>query len=191
MSATHFCCGSQALEKSGLAPRQRSLKKQRGFVGYAIASAALMVALGAASIKLARTSANGDYVFNTTNATYAAGVLIQTKIRYCPLAYPVGNNGTGFSVQYPGAATAVLVSTLVCPGRASVAIFNGGDGVFLPVTPNGFTGWYYVNDASGVRVYLTSDGTSARNKILTNVAAKFTSSAATHSANTLTLWIKK
>jgi len=164
---------------------------QRGFIAYALAAAALLLALGAMAVQQARTNASGNYVFETTNTLYAAGGLIQTKVRYCPLAFPIGDNGTGFSIQYPGATSAVLVSTLRCPGRSAYQLFNGGDGVFLPSTPNGFSGWWYVNDASGVRIYLTSDGSSARNAVLANVAARYSSSAANFASNTLTIWVKK
>lgn len=164
---------------------------QRGFIAYVLGAAALLLAIGVAAIQQVRTNTQGNYVFETTKTLYAAGVLIQTKIRYCPLAYPGGNNGTGFAPQYPTGATAVLVSTLVCPGRSAYALFTGGDGVFLPVTPTGFDGWWYVNDANGVRIYLVSDGTNPRNSTLSNVAAKFSSTAASFSGSTLTLWIKR
>ena len=165
--------------------------RQCGFIAYAMAAAALLLAIGVVAIQQARTNSQGNYVFDTTNSLYSTGVLIQTKIRYCPLAFPGGNNGTGFAPQYPGAAVAVLVSTLVCPGRSAYPLFSGGDGVFLPVTPTGFDGWWYVNDATGVRIYLNSDGTPPRNSVLSNVATRFTSTAAGYSGTTLTLWIKR
>lgn len=175
-----------------LAPRQRhTSRRQGGFIAYVVAACALLAVLGAATIQVARKSTMGTYVFDTTNSVYAAASLITTKIRYCPLSFPGGNNGTGFAVQYPGAATAADVSTLVCPGRSAYTLFTGADGVFLPQTPGGFTGWSYINDASGVRIVLVSDGSTARNSILANIAKKFNTTAATYSAGTLTVWIKR
>lgn len=166
-------------------------KYQRGFYGYVIGACVLLAAIGAAAINQARTAARGNYLYSTTATVYSAALTIQGKVRMCPIQFPGGNNGTGYSPQYPGATTATAVNAVTCPGRSGYILFTGGDGVFLPPTPSGFTGWNYLNDASGVRIILTSDGNSDRNTILQSVTNKLSSSVATYASNTLTVWIKR
>ena len=166
-------------------------RRHGGFAfAYVIGMIALMAAIAAATISMARTNSVANYIFNTTSSVYAAANVISTKIRYCPLSFPGGDNGTGYAIQYPGATTEVLVVSLVCPGRSAYTLFTGGDGVFLPQTPAQFTGWTYLNDSLGVRIKLVSDGSDAHNAILANVAAKFTTTEASLSGSTLTIWIK-
>lgn len=169
----------------------RSPQYQRGFYGYVIGACVLLAAVGVAAVNQARTAARGNYMFNTTASLHTAALTIQGKVRMCPILFPGGNNGTGYSPQYPGATTATSVGTVTCPGRTGYTLFTGGDGVFLPPTPAGFTGWNYINDASGVRIVLTSDGNSDRNTILQAVANRLSSSVATYASNTLTVWIKR
>lgn len=177
-------------------------RKQQGFIAYVLSVCVLLAAVSVLTIRMARTNTSSKFIFEATNTVYAAGALIQTKIRYCPVAFPRGHNHSAFAVQYPLGPTAVAVDTISCPPQVpsevaltpadvTETLFTGGDGLFLPVMPKGFGVWQYVNDASGVRIFLQSDGSAARNKVLANVAEKFPPLSVTLAGNVLTLWIKK
>lgn len=132
------------------------------------------------------------YMNDTKNAIQSQVDTVRGQILLCGLLYPSGNNATAFNVKYPG-GNAVNVSTLACPGNpaSNKSIWTGNDGTFLPVVPGGFSGWLYTNDATGIRVAITSDGGVLANNVLANVAAKFSPAEATYSMNTLTVWIVK
>lgn len=89
------------------------------------------------------------------NIVSAQAGLIRSRILQCSIDYPLGNNATGFRATYPAAATIANVSTLTCPGSA-ISLWGQSDGVFMPTSLSGFNAWQYTNDATSMRLTLTS-----------------------------------
>ena len=106
--------------------------------------------------------------------------LIRQAISQCVLEYPEGDNGTTHNIAYPGAVAWSPVSGLTCPGAPAGdnGILDGSNGVFLPKEPNGFGSWQYLNDATGVHIAITSDGTEESLVALNKAYSKFSSSEA-------------
>lgn len=111
--------------------------------------------------------------------------LIRQRIIACGTDNPSGNNGTTFRVIYPGAATAASVSALICPGNAT-NIWSQSDGAVVPVPLAGFNAWQYINDASSMRITVTST-VADRTTILPSLANSL-GTQASYSGNTLT-WV--
>ena len=85
--------------------------------------------------------------------------LIRTKINECNLKYGVDDNGTIEDGGYPHAATATLVSDLVCIGDndGTKTIWTGQRQTMFPPPSPGFNQWYYINGGSaGGRCFWTS-----------------------------------
>jgi hypothetical protein len=92
---------------------------------------------------------------NVSRVVVAQAMTIRSRILQCGADYPTGQNGTGFRVPFPGASTSAAVSSLVCPGN-SLGLWSWPDGVTAPPSIIGFTPWSYVNDASSMRLTITS-----------------------------------
>ncbi len=164
--------------------------RSRGFaIGYLMFA---LTMIGLLSVAAAGTA--GRHQRFRTIEDHAAVVgaqfeQIRNALNICVTVYPTGDNGTGFHVKYPAGSTAVAASGLDCPGNPGGVknIFQGQNGGFLDPLPNGFGAWSYVNDASGIKVSVTSSGDGDRNISLSRAAAKFSQASVT--GNTLTIWI--
>lgn len=167
--------------------------KQQGFM---LAYIMLLIALATVAMSgfsfMNKGVAGKTYMDDTQNAIIGQIETIRGQILLCGLVYPTGNNATTFNIKYPG-GSAVNVSTLTCPGNpaANKSLWTGNDGTFLPAVPSGFTGWIYTNDATGIKLVITSNAGTLANNVLANVAAKFIAAESTFAANALTVWIVK
>lgn len=152
----------------------RSLPGARRQAGFALVAAVIMATLilGGLTLTLARNSLNGSAIStnNTTSMLVSQAQLIIGKLGGCMIAYPTGNNGTGFHVAYPG-GSGVAVSSLTCPGSA-VSLWSGTDGVFMPTIPSGFNAWQYTNDGISVRLAITTTSAASYGTAMANAATK-------------------
>lgn len=105
---------------------------------------------------------------NAAQTVSAQAGLIRARILQCAIEYPAGNNATGFRLTYPAAAAITNVSALFCPGSA-LNLWSQSDGVFMPTVPSGFNAWQYTNDATSMRMSITST-TTDRTAILPTIA---------------------
>jgi len=92
---------------------------------------------------------------NITRTIAAQASLIRARILQCGTDYPTGNNGTTYRVNYPASATTSNASALTCPGIAT-GLWLQSDGVPIPVQPAGFGAWLYTNDATSMRLEITT-----------------------------------
>jgi hypothetical protein len=161
----------------------------KGFVaiGLLVLIIALMALIGIAIAKGSNMFNKATAINNTITQLVAQANLIRQKIVQCATEYPEGDNGTSYHKPYPS-GSGVLVSTLTCPGAPAGGnnLWSGIDGVFLPQTPTGFNSWVYTNDATSVRISIQTTNTAAYSTAMQQAAAKFTSSEASVSGNTLT-----
>jgi len=163
--------------------------------GFAVVSLVLMVialmAVIAGAIAISSRSYNAAVAINNTVTQLVAQAnLIRQKVTQCVIEYSEGDNGTGFHKTYP-AGTNVDVSTLTCPGApaGSNNLWTGSDSVFLPNPPVGFNAWKYTNDATSVRISIQTTNVSGYGTAMSKAAAKFSSSEASVSGDTLTVTI--
>lgn len=122
---------------------------------------------------------------NAANMVAAQASLIRGRILQCGIDYPSGNNGTSYRVIYPSATTAANVSALTCPGN-SANLWSQSDGVAMPASLSGFNAWQYVNDATSMRITVTSTNAD-RTAILPRIVTLL-GSQASYAGSTLT-WV--
>jgi len=153
----------------------------------------LILLLGAAvlSATLASMLAGGSGIasmsssMNAISTTAAQASLIRSKILQCAIEYPMGDNATSYRKSYPGGALGASVDSLVCPGSAQ-NLWSMNDGIAMPTVTAGFGQWQYANDATSMRILITST-TSDRTAILQSIANKLGTQASVTGA-TLT-WV--
>jgi hypothetical protein len=108
-------------------------------------------------------------------------------------ADPGGCTTTGNATGCIPKAANDQVKNLQCIGAPAgqAAMFTGASnqGRYLPPPPSNFTDWVYVNDSTGVYIKTTGNGDAASVSALTRLLAKFTSTQASVSGNTITIWI--
>jgi len=161
-------------------------KSQKGMsilillVGAAVLSAALAAMLAGGTSIAAMSSS-----MNAINTTAAQASLIRSKILQCAIEYPAGDNATSYRKFYPAGALGASVDSLVCPGSAQ-NLWSMSDGVSMPTVTSGFAKWQYANDATSMRILITST-TSDRTAILQSIANKLGTQASVTGA-TLT-WV--
>lgn len=154
-----------------------------------ILGVAAVLAVVAGAITLAsRGGAQQARSAGNVQLLYVQAQLIRTRIIKCAFDYPGGNNGTGFHLSLPGAATDTPVSALTCPGApvAVAGLWNGTDAVWLPDTPDGFSAWTYRNDATSARLFIQATNDSGVNT-LDAVRARFSAAEASVNSGTRTL----
>jgi hypothetical protein len=121
------------------------------------------------SISIAGTTSTAS-MFSSNNITHVVtgqASIIRARLLQCSTDYPTGNNGTGFRISFPAAVTEVNVSALNCPGN-SLGLWNWSDGVSAPPSISGFGSWRYINDASSLRISITSNA-SDRASLIPNI----------------------
>lgn len=130
------------------------LRKQKGIaLAYLIAVITLLTVISAAWSLTSRSTVQAQWNSDTKRTLLDQYQLIVGRLVYCGVAYPAGDNGTGFRGRFPGAATSVGVDTLVCPGQAVPNnLWSGIGGLTLPATPARFSPWSYTNDATSMRI---------------------------------------
>ena len=155
--------------------------------GYALVVVLLLAALLVVGLTLEMSDHTNINVMMSNNMVVqqaaAQASLIRGRILQCATDYPAGNNGTGFNITYPAAATAVAVSTLTCPGN-SVNLWLQSDGVTMPQAMPGFGAWQYLNNATGINISVTTTsavGTNALPALATKLGGQ-----ASYSGSTLT-----
>ena len=172
--------------QTGFPPQRASA----GFVASSVLFAiALLVALGAASVTIARGNGKARQFQETREQMVAQRDLIFSALLLCRTIYPSGNNGTIFRKPYPAAETAVLVSSLVCPGQSPASIWSNDLSAMVPRPLPGFGAWTYVNDATSLRIATTAvnAGLQFNQDLLDAVVKKIGSSQAVRSGDTLTI----
>lgn len=126
-----------------------------------------------------------------SEALYQYLINARDNIVACGLLYPRGDNGTGFSVQFPG-GTDKTISTLECPGNtaANKSLWSGkSTAAYLQPLPVGFDQGLYTNDANGIKLVVTSQVAQA--EVFELVARKFAANEVEYTAEKIILWIKK
>lgn len=170
-----------------------TVQKRRGFILGVVVWALAVLSAIMVGYSIIPKHAKSLYATDTTPIVYNAVIATKSKILTCYMLYPSGDNGTGFNIPFPAATTETDISLLTCPGdpSANQNLWTGNNGVFIPKLPNGFTGPVYKNDASGIYIKISCDGTTERLDVMQKVAAKFDPSEASLVGNDLTVWIKK
>ena len=166
-------------------------KSSLGFaIGPVLAVIAMIAIAGGSVLKMTSKTARGERIFQNQAEVMNQSRYIGNRLRQCVILYPAGNNGTGFNVKYPGATVAMAVSSLTCPGQPNPNnLWTGKGGTFPPRPIAGFSNWTYQNDASGVRIMLSSGGIQDNMTVLQNVASKFSATEAAYSGGVLTVFI--
>lgn len=131
--------------------------------------AAMLGAVLAASLSGGSSVASMMSNNNASQMIAAQASLIRTRLLQCSNENPTGNNGGSFRLTFPRADTATLVSALTCPGNA-LGLWSWSDGVSIPGTVSGFGPWYYVNDATSMRITVAST-ISDRASIVPNIVS--------------------
>lgn len=170
-----------------------SFQRQRGFfVGYILFGIALISIAMTGLAMMTRDAGQRAYLHKVAGEVVKQVQVVRNVVAQCAMLHPTGDNGTGFAPKFPGGSS-VAVSTLECPGApyANKNLWTGRDGVHLPLTPTGFTGWNYTNDAAGIKIELTSSGGMVHNQVLANAATKFASTEVAIAGNVFTYWIVK
>lgn len=165
-------------------------KTQSGFaIGYILAVLALVAITSAVVAITSRSNQRFRAIEANTEQLRSQVNQIRNALNICITMFPLGNNGTSHNVRYPAGATAVPASTLTCPGDGSSSnqIFQGKNGGYLNPVPAGFSDWQYVNDASGIYVTITSDGSNDLGIAMDRAASKIT--GATITGATMKAWI--
>lgn len=154
---------------------------------YVLAIIALMVATSTTFYSTARNSHQQQAQYEARKALTNQVAAIRTKVLMCGMAYPNGNNGTGFHPRFPATPNSGLLVDAVCPG-SGLSLWNATDGVFYPPLVRGFTAWTYTNDGTSVRVtsQAANAGDARENAILDTLASKVGVSAS-RSGDTLTV----
>ncbi len=89
--------------------------------------------------------------------------LIRSRAIGCVISYPAGNNGTAFHTQFPATPVSTLVRDLTCPGQPGANnLWTGTGGLPLPLPPPAFAEWRYFNDASNIRLTISSAAATDR-----------------------------
>lgn len=176
----------------GFKSRPLTRKRVSGFgIGYILGIISLFGVMATGLSAMTSRTARAEFVATATSALFAQQDKIRNAIVLCVVRYPSGNNGTTYNIKYPAGSTAVAVTSLTCPGdpNTNKSIWQGKNGGFLEAPPTGISAWTYINDATGIRFIVTSNGAADLNTALDRVAAKLSSTQATRSGNTLTVWM--
>ncbi|MFD2274151.1 hypothetical protein ACFS07_32610 [Undibacterium arcticum] len=113
--------------------------RQGGFIGYVLMVIAMLSMVALVAAKMSRSGGQQQWNFETRNTLLDQSKLIRSRVIGCGIAYPSGNNGTGFHARFPATAGTGLVSDLVCPGQpAPNNLWTGVGGMTLPSVPGGF-----------------------------------------------------
>lgn len=145
-------------------------KKQAGF-GVVAMILTIIGILAVISFFVFRGTDTSSVLNNAaiTNNIVSQASIIRSRILSCAIEYPTGDNTTGFKPQYPGATSAVNVSTLTCPGANNANIWTLLDGVTTPLAVNGFNNWQYINDSTNIRISITAT-TTEKTSLLPTIA---------------------
>ena len=163
----------------------------RRSAGFAAATAlfaiGLVVLLGFVASTTARNGARAQQFHDTKDQMVAQRDLIANMLLLCRAVYPDGNNGTGFHPSYPATPGGGLVTSLICP-KPATSIWSGDASAMAPRALIGFSSWSYVNDATSIRIYLTTTeaGSTFYRNLMDAVIAKI-GAQAVRSGDTLTI----
>lgn len=167
--------------------------RQAGFaLGYLLLFVALFALISASVIQANQRNSRMPAIHAAADKIVQQGEYIRGHLATCAILYPLGDNGTGFHLAYPG-GSGVATSTIECPGNPSANknLWTGIDGNFLPANITGFGSWIYTNDATGVKLTLTSTGEADYNIAASMAAAKYVATEAGQAGNVFTLWVIK
>lgn len=170
------------------------LEKQRGFAAYVFLVIAMLSLTAVVAAKMSRAGGQQQWNFETKNTVLDQSKIIRTRIIGCAIAFPAGNNGTGFHPRFPATPGTGLVSDLVCPGQAAPNnLWTGVGGMTLAAAPGGFSAWTYNNDGSSIRISIQAVvGTTDRAamNVLDAIAVRIGSNASRVGATlTITLMV--
>ena len=177
---------------NGVVRRQRT---QAGFIfGYLLSGIALIALTAYGLSKLNSVSNSKAYLHKTQQTLERQISSIHSVLTTCAMMYPSGDNGSGFHNAYP-AGTAATVLGLNCPGspHSNQNLWTGRNGETPPLMPTGMTVWAYTNNATGIFITTTTNGSTELNKAAVNVTGKYVSSQISFdsSTNTLKYWVLK
>lgn len=164
-------------------------QKNRGLIlGQILFSLAVLAIVVSSISAMTRNSADRERVSNLTDTITREAEIIRAKLLSCVISYPAGDNGTGFHPEYPARPASGLVADLACPGAPSASgdIWPGQDGISIPPVANGLSSWSYENDATSIRISISSIPGDTPAKAAINTAAKRFGSDASITANMVT-----
>lgn len=137
----------------------RGTQRQNGFIAYVFVVIAMLSMVAAAVAAMSRSGGRQQWNFETKNALMDASKIIRSRVIFCGIAFPAGDNGSGFHTRFPATPGTGNVTDLVCPGQpAPNNLWTGKGGLPLPTQPGGFAPWQYVNDGTSVRISLRATG---------------------------------
>lgn len=127
--------------------------RQQGFISYVYLVIAMLSIVAVAVAAMSRNGGQQQWKFETKNTILDEFKIIRSRVIACGIAYPSGNNGSGFHPRFPATAGTGLVADLVCPGQAAPNnLWTGVGGMMMPAQPGGFSPWRYTNDGTNVRI---------------------------------------
>lgn len=154
----------------------RYLRDVKGLaMAYIMSILVLLIALTATITRINKSNAQFYFTKSASTNLVAQANIIRERVLACAIMYPNGDNGTGFHIAYPG-GTGVAVSTLTCPG-SSVNLWTGIDGAMSLPPITGFGVWTYANDATSVRISITTTSSAGYGAAMTQALARFNTSA--------------
>ena len=170
-------------------------RSQAGFIfGYLLAGIALISLTSYGLAKINQMSNAKAYLFKTEQTLETQISSIHGVLSTCALMYPSGDNGTGFHKAYPG-GSGVSVLNLDCPGSpySNQNLWTGRNGERPPLMPKGMSEWAYTNNATGVFITTTTNGSTDLNKVAVSLTGKYVSSQINFDSatNTLKYWVIK
>jgi hypothetical protein len=171
--------------------RQCPARKSRGFIlGYALLGLALLSLTLMVIARMNSQGVDGRRMAETRDEVVQQAGLIRSKLLACTIAFPGGDNGLGFRLQFPAAPVSGLVADTLCPGNpnANKAVWSQGDGVYMPRTLTNLSAWRIAHDATSVRISVTAQSGGWALAALNNAARRL-GPQATVSGSTLTVVI--
>jgi hypothetical protein len=163
---------------------------QRGVgLAYLLAFIALLSIVTMSLSQMTRGATRSRLNFDTSMALHEQAQLIRNRILVCAVAYPVGDNGTGFHPTYPATPGSGLLRDAVCPGQPAPGnLWSGTGGLLLPPPPRGFAPWTLSNDAASLRIALAAldPADAGARGIIDHLLARL-GSGASRSAGVLTI----
>lgn len=168
-------------------------KPQHRQAGYGILAVLMGAAVLAAVLSVSLLGDTGVTRMlagnNAAQQAVAQASLIRARLLQCSNDYPTGNNGGAYRLSFPRADTATLASALTCPGNA-LNLWNWSDGVAMPSAMTGFGSWYYTNDATSMRLTLTSTVSDRASLVPTVVSLLGAQASQSGTSPTITLsWV--
>lgn len=164
------------------------LKLQQGFISYLQLAIVLLAVFSVASAQMIRSGNTEQYIFSTRTAIIDQAELIRSRIFFCTINFPAGDNGTGIRPRFPATPTSNNVRDAICPGSAS-NLWTASSSIILPSPPAGFSEWQYQNDGAGLRISISASSATNTTSMKALRMASTRLSNATLSNSTLSILV--